>query len=187
MSTRSIIRPDARDLFDNSGISRAGLFQNMRAPWIDPPPGFQIINRRGTIAAPAVATQALITSFQCPQAMEAVIVAVMNVFFGNDAAGNNGSGTVTWQIDIDKPGLGSAATGGYFPPDFGSITTQLGSLVNGPWPVPGGIRLTERDTIRYKVTTSGAVGVGAPNFITAAFLGWYWPARLSILNVPIKK
>jgi hypothetical protein len=180
---KSIVRPDARDFFDNGGVSRAGLFRNMRAPWIDPPPGWVAINRRGSIAAPAVATQTLITSYQVPIAMNAIILAVMNVFFGNDAAGNNGSGTVTWTIDVNRPLTPPSNLLGYSPNDFSSIITQLGSLTQGPWPVPGGILLNEQDLIRYKVTTAGAVGVGAPNFITAAFLGWMWPARLSVPDV----
>jgi hypothetical protein len=178
--SRSIVRPDARDLYDNSGVSRAGLYRNLRAPWIDPPPGWVLVNRRGSISAPAINTLTLITSFQVPIAMNAIILAVMNVFFGNDAAGNNGSGTITWTIDVNRPIAPASNQLGYSPPDFSAIITQLGSLTQGPWPVPGGILLNEQDFIRYKVTTSGAVGVGAPNFITAAFLGWMWPARLPV-------
>jgi hypothetical protein len=179
---RGIVRPDARDVFDNQGISRADPYSGRGYPWVNAPPGYVLINRRGSIAAPANGTQALVVTFTVPQAMEAVVLFVLNVFFGSDNGGNNGSGSIVWVIDVNRP-LGAAGTGlGYVPPDFGNIVTQLGSLTQGPWPVPGGIHLNERDVINYKVTTTAPVGVGAPNFVTCALCGWMWPARLPAMN-----
>jgi hypothetical protein len=42
----------------------------------------------------------------------------------------------------------------------------------------------ERDTIRFKVTTVAPVGVGAPNYVSCAFVGYYWPARLPRMGKP---
>ncbi len=170
------LRPDARDLTNNSGNT---LLQPYKPPypWVDPPYGAILINRRATIPAPANGTQALITSFQCPQAMEGVILFCMNVFSGADAQGNAGSGNVTWSIDVNIP-LNATNSVGYAPPDFATITNQLGSFANGPWPIPGGIFIRDSDTIRYKVKTTAPVGVGAPNFVTGMLLGYYWPMYL---------
>jgi hypothetical protein len=175
-SSHGIVRPDARDVFDNEGVSRADPFAGRQYPWVTPPPGFVEINQVGSIAAPANGTQALVTSFTVPQAMNAIIVAILNQFTGADAGGNSGSGAIVWVIDINRP-LAAAGVG-YNPPGFGSITSQRGSLAQGPWPIPGGIYLAERDIIRYKITTAAPVGVAAPNYTTCAFLGWMWPARL---------
>jgi hypothetical protein len=82
---------------------------------------------------------------------------------------------VVWVIDINRP---LAATVGFSPPDFASITTQLGSFADGPWEVPGGILLSEQMIIRYKVTTTAPAGVGGANYVTGMFLGYMWPARL---------
>jgi hypothetical protein len=162
VTKKGIMRPDARDLRNNVGGTLAEAIP---------------INRRASIVAPAYGVQTLVTSFQVPQAMEAVINAILCKFDG--AGFTQGSGEITWVIDINRP-LGAGGAGlGYSPPDFSIITTQLGdNIQSGPWPVPGGIRLSERDTIRFKVTTGAPVGIGSPNLITCMFLGWYWPARL---------
>jgi len=173
---KGIMRPDARDLRNNVGGTLADPYYG-NYPWIYPPPEAIPINRRATIASPAYGVQAQVTSFQVPQAMQAVIEKIVCKFDG--AGFIQGSGTITWVIDINRPLGAGGALLGYSPPDFSSITTQLGDFINGfPWPVPGGIRLTERDTIRFKVTTGAPVGIGSPNLVTCMFLGWFWPSRL---------
>jgi hypothetical protein len=170
---KGIMRPDARDLRNNVGGALSDPYYG-NYPWIFPPPERITINRRGTIPSPAYGVQALVTSLQVPQAMQGVIDHVVCKFDGSGF--QSGSGAVTWVIDINNP-LG--ANLGYSPPDFSNITIQLGDFVNGlPWPIPGGIPLSERDTIRFKVTTVNPAGIGAPNLITCIFLGWYWPSRL---------
>jgi hypothetical protein len=181
VTKKGIMRPDARDLRNNVGGTLADPYYG-NYPWIYPPPEAIPINRRASIVAPAYGVQTLVTSFQVPQAMEAVINAILCKFDG--AGFTQGSGEITWVIDINRP-LGAGGAGlGYSPPDFSIITTQLGdNIQSGPWPVPGGIRLSERDTIRFKVTTGAPVGIGSPNLITCMFLGWYWPSRLQF---PVK-
>lgn len=170
------MRPDARDLRNNVGGTLADPYYG-NYPWIYPPPEAILINRRTTIPSPGYGVQTLVTSFQVPQAMEAVINQILCKFDGTGFI--QGSGSVTWVIDINRPLGAGGAQLGYSPPDFSIIQTQLGdNIQSGPWPVPGGIRLSERDTIRFKVTTASPVGIGAPNLITCAFLGWYWPSRL---------
>lgn len=170
---KGIMRPDARDLKNNVGGTLADPYYG-NYPWIYPPPEAILINRRNSIAAPGYGVQTLITSFQVPQAMEAVINAI--VFQTNDTTFVEGSGTMTGVIDINRPLGAGGAQLGYSPPDFSQILTTLGTL-QIPWPVPGGIRLSERDTIRFKVLDT-AGGIGAPYFISGFFLGWYWPSRL---------
>lgn len=171
-------RPDARDIFNNQGGSLANPY-NGQFPWVTPPQSATQINRRGSIAAPANGVQALVTSFQVPQAMEAVITKVVcKGVFGSPSPFVDGSGSIVWSIDVDRP-LG-ATTQGYNPPDFGSIVEQLGDNALGlPYPIPGGIRLGERQTIRFKVTTAAPIPQGAPNYIICIFLGWYYPVKLA--------
>ncbi len=171
---KGIMRPDARDLIDNVGGRMSDPYQG-NYPWIYAPPQATAINRRGTVVAPAYGNQVLVAEFDTPQAMQGVITHVVCKFDGSGFI--QGSGSINWVIDINNP-LG--ANLGYSPPDFSNILIQLGDFVNGqPWPIPGGIRLSERDQIRFKVTTAAPVGIGAPNYITCIFLGWYWPSRLA--------
>ena len=171
---KGIMRPDARDLKNNVGGTLADPYYG-NYPWIYPPPEAIPINRRGSIPAPGYGVQTLVTSFQVPQAMEAVITHI--VFLTTDTSFVEGSGTMIGVIDINRPLGAGGAQLGYSPPDFSQILTTLGTL-QIPWPVPGGIRLSERDTIRFKVTTAAPLGIGAPFFISGFFLGWYWPSRL---------
>jgi hypothetical protein len=174
---KGMMRPDARDLYNNVGGSMADPYYG-NYPWIYPPPEAILINRRFTIAAPAYGTQVLVTEFDVPQAMLAVITHLVCKFDGSGFY--QGSGAITWVVDINRPLGAGGAQLGYSPPDLSLITTQLGDFINGqPWPLPGGIRLSERDQLRFKVTTANPVGIGAPNYITCCFLGWYWPARLA--------
>jgi len=174
VTKKGIMRPDARDLLDNVGVRLSDPYQG-NYPWIYPPPQATPINRRNTVAAPGYGIQIQVTEFDVPQAMQGVITHIVCKFDGTGFV--QGSGAITWVIDINNP-LGASL--GYSPPDFSQITTQLGEFTLGfPWPVPGGIRLSERDQIRFKVTTAAPVGIGAPNYITCMFLGWYWPSRLA--------
>lgn len=174
VTKKGIMRPDARDLLNNVGGRLSDPYEG-NYPWVNPPPQRTPINRRGTIPSPAYGAQQLVTEFDVPQAMQAVITHVVCKFDG--AGFIQGSGDITWVIDINNP-LG--ANLGYSPPDFSNILIQLGDFVNGqPWPIPGGIALSERDQLRFKVTTNAVVGIGAPNYITCIFLGWYWPSRLA--------
>jgi hypothetical protein len=177
-SEKGMIRPDARDVFNNEGNSLANPY-NGQFPWVAPPQSATQINRRGNIAAPANGVQALVTSFQVPQAMEAVITHVVcKAVLGSPSPFVDGSGSITWTIDINRP-LG-ATSQGYNPPDFGTIVNQLGDNALGlPYPIPGGIRLNERDYIRLKVTTEAPIPVGAPYYIVGMLLGWFYPVKLA--------
>jgi hypothetical protein len=170
---KGVMRPDARDLVNNAGNSLANPY-NGNFPWVVPPQSAISISARGSVVAPANGTQVQICSFTVPQAMEAVINFIVCKVQGFTF--DEGSGQITWTVDIDRP-LGST-TVGYNPPFFGSITTELGSL-QIPFPIPSGIRLSERLTIRLKVTTTAPVPVGAPNYIIGMLIGWYYPTKLA--------
>lgn len=175
-----MLKPDATDLRNNVGNSLADPY-NGQFPWAIPPVAEQQIFQLASVAAPAYGTQVLLVSFQVPQAMEAVI---NHILLEYDGSGYTiGSGAITFSVDINRP-LG-ATTQGYNPPGWGSITTQLGQAIYHPWPIPGGIRLSERDTIRIKATTANPLGIGAPNYITAALIGWYYPIKLAFPNRPL--
>jgi hypothetical protein len=175
VTEKGVMRPDARDVINNAGNSLADPYHG-NYPWVVPPPVEQQIHQQSAVAAPAYGTQIQLVSFQVPQAMEAVIT---HVVFEYDGTGfTPGSGAAIWSIDINRP-LGATAQG-YNPPGWGQILTQLGNFGNGlPFPIPGGIRLSERDTIRIKVTTANPLGIGAPNYFNTALLGWYYPVKLA--------
>lgn len=176
---KGVMRPDARDLINNAGNSLANPY-NGNYPWVVPPQSAIAISARGTSPNPANGTQIIlgtapdVAQFIVPQAMEAVITAIVCAVTGFSF--DPGTAEVVWTVDINRP-LG-ATQQGYNPPFFGQINTTLGSF-QIPFPIPGGIRLHERDTIRVKVTTAAPTPVGAPNYITAMLLGWYYPTKLA--------
>jgi len=145
-------------------------------PWVDPPPNAVSFCSRGSIAAPAFgsANQAVVTSFTCPRNFRGVLKYILNVYTGSGF--DEGSGSITWVIDVNVPlSTGGVTPIGYGLNDYQSIVTTLGSLINGPWPVPGGVIFQDGDVLRYKVTTAAPVAVGAPNFVHCMLLGWIWP------------
>lgn len=178
-SEKGVMRPDARDLINNAGNSLANPYSG-QFPWVVPPLSAISISARGTSAAPANGTQIILgtapnlAQFTVPDAMEAAITHIVCVVSGFTF--DPGTTEVVWSVDINRP-LG-ATNLGYNPPFFGSINTELGSF-QIPFPIPSGIRLNERDTIRIKVTTAAPTPVGAPNYITGMLIGWYYPTKLA--------
>jgi hypothetical protein len=179
-SEKGVTRPDGRDVFNNAGNSLADPYQG-NYPWVIPPPTFQQIFEENSVAAPAYGTQVQLTSFTVPQAMEAIINYIVLEYDGSGYT--IGSGAITYSVDINRP-LG-ATTQGYNPPGWGAILSQLGNVMYQPWPIPGGIRLYERDTIRIKALTANPLGIGAPNYITGILMGWYYPVKLPFPVQPL--
>lgn len=145
-------------------------------PWVEMPPGAVPFSARGSIAAPAYgsANQAVVASFPCPRNFAGVLQYILNVYTGSGYV--EGSGSVSWVIDVNTPLSGLGVTPiGYGLSDYQNIVTTLGSLANGPFPIAGGVFFRDGDFLRYKVTTAAPVGVGAPNFCHAMLIGWIWP------------
>jgi hypothetical protein len=84
---------------------------------------------------------------------------------------------ILYTVDIDRPliaGVGSLLTAGYDEKDFGNVPIQVGSFLYGnPWPVE--FRHTSGEIIRVKGSSVANVGVGAPNYLLAALVGFEWP------------
>ena len=82
-------------------------------------------------------------------------------------------GDILYTVDVDRP-LG-LLTAGYDVKDYGNVPIQVGSLLFQPWPVE--FRHASGEILRVKGTSIANVGVGAPNFLLAALVGFEWPAR----------
>jgi hypothetical protein len=158
-------------------VRRGARYDEERAPypWVMMPPGGISFFAKGSLPAPAYGTanQIELCSYEVQDNWEGVLLDVMNLYTDNAGTFVQGSGDIVWSIDIDRP-LGSPLQTGRWLPDYFQIITQLGDL-SEPWPVRGGWRMKQGETYRYKVYTVANVGVGAPNFVHAALLGWTWP------------
>jgi len=88
-------------------------------------------------------------------------------------------GDILYTVDVDRPlivGTGSLLTAGYDEKDFGNVPIQVGSFLYGkPWPVE--FRHASGEMIQVKGVSVANVGVGAPNYLLAALVGFEWPAR----------
>ena len=83
-------------------------------------------------------------------------------------------GDILYTVDVDRP-LG-LPTAGYDEKDFGNVPIQVGSFTVRPWDVE--FRHQSGEVIRVKGTSIANVGVGAPNYLLAALVGFEWPAQL---------
>lgn len=143
-------------------------------PWLFPPFAAVRYSARGSIAAPALGVQTLVTSYKVPQGMYAVLTSMLFRYDGSGFV--DGSGDVLGVLDVNTP-IGVPMSSGRPVPYYGSILTNLGSFAAGPWPVDGGLIFKDEDEIRLKVTLGGAVAVGAPNYVHGVLNGWVWDAR----------
>lgn len=144
-------------------------------PWIAIPPGGVSFFAKGSAPAPAygVGNQIILCEYKIPIAFEGVLTDVMNEYTDAMATFVEGSGDIVWDYDVNRPLAAPLSTGRYLN-DYFNVTTKLGDLQQ-PWPVRGGIRLKQGDTIRLKVYTVNTVSVGSPAFMHGSLLGWIWP------------
>lgn len=127
----------------------------------------------GAVVSPAygAGNQVQLVEHTVPANYEALFTGIVLGYAGAPAAL---PGDILYTVDIDRP-LGVTATG-YNEKDFELIALELGSFVTGfLWPVE--FRHTSGEQIRIKGQTVANVGVGGGNFLTAALVGFEWPAR----------
>lgn len=141
-----------------------------------PPPDANRVFAANSIAAPLVATQTVVTSYQVSIGMQFALIGIVQIFNGTGFV--DGSGDIAWVNDIDvTPGV--TVPQGYPLQGFGLLNFQLGSL-QYPWPLGDQWGMPEilkaGQIVRNKVTTSAAITPGEPNFFISIFLGWEWPA-----------
>jgi hypothetical protein len=118
-------------------------------------------------------TQALLLTFQTRANWFFVAVGIVLGFQGGGNA--PGPGDVLYTVDIDAPLVNPAGTG-YIEKDYGAVPFPIGNLTFGlPWPVEW--KHNNGETLRVKGTPIANMGIGAGNFLTAALVGWEWPAE----------
>lgn len=158
---------------ENANLARPSYRDLWPYPWVYPPPGFQRFHVRGSIESPvAAATFTTVCEYQCPPGFVGVLVKIMNVFTGVNFI--EGSGDALWRIDINRPSNATLATG-YDLQDYSSIVTTLGSFAQMLEIVPS--IFEDGQTIRYKFRNVQNIGVGTPNFVHCALMGYIYPMR----------
>lgn len=167
------------NLYALRGARAVSEFSQWEAPypWTKEgrPFGAVSFSARDSIAAPALATQTLVCSYTVPQGMWGVFTSFLCRYIGSGFV--EGSGDITYAIDINKP-ISVTLTSGHSVPYYGNIITNLGSFEDGPWPIDGHVILRDGDELRLKVTiNNAAIGVGAPNYVHGALNGWVWDAK----------
>lgn len=141
--------------------------------WEKPQAHCEPVQRILCIPTPAQGVQTVVVSLIVP----AGFMFVMKGMLQNFATGNNpspfvdGSGDILWTIDVDIP-IGATNLSGYPIADFSNMQDERGSKL-GPWEVPGYRVFEQYQHLRYKVTTSANIPVGAPNFIRCGLFGWW--------------
>lgn len=164
-------------LTDSAAVRRGARNdeQSSPYPWVMIPPGGVSVFEHGSFPTPAygAGNQITLCTYVVPDGWEGVLSDVMVLLLDPNGNFVEGSGSVLWDIDIDRP-LAAALSTGRFLPNYHSITTRLGDLTR-PWPVRGGWRMKQGETYRIKFQTVNTVTVGAPAFVHGALLGWVWP------------
>lgn len=156
-------------------------------PWSFAPPGSMPLAMRGTIGLPAKNTQTQVCSFNVPVGKLGYLDSLMLQI--QDTNYVEGLGFAEWAVLVNQPAAATFAIGrpavGY-----GLVTTQFGSIANGPVKLPFGVLLGSNDTLYIHITVpdpplsgggvgSNPLGVGFPSSTTCWGLGWIWPADKS--------
>jgi hypothetical protein len=145
-----------------------------------PPPQAIRQEPEGIIPSPFPGVTTVVLSYQVPDGFQFLLTGLFQVYSG--ASFVLGSTDITWLLDINTPvALPSGGTTQGYPVQQLSPSNlpKGGMLVNpaclfAPWPLPKPEPLNSLDTLRSKVTTTGAIPVGAPNFFITIFMGWMW-------------
>jgi hypothetical protein len=150
-------------------------------PWSYPPPGSEALSMRGTIALPAQGVQTQVCSFNVPVGKLGYLDSLMlSIVDGNYV---EGLGFATWAVLVNQP-AGATFAIGRPAQGYGNITTQFGSIADGPIKLPYGVLLGSDDTLYIHITIPAApvsgganpLNVGYPSTTTCWGLGWIWPA-----------
>lgn len=147
--------------------------------WELPPYDSQNVNVSKAVVAPANGTLTELLSYTVPDGYQFRLRYILLTYTGT--AFVDGTSQVTWNVDVDIPvPPGGSVTipiipSGYRIPDFASINWHLGSLENGPWPVPGRMVFMPQKVLRVKATTVAPFPAGATVRFLSMFVGWLYP------------
>jgi len=141
-------------------------------PWDLAPSNSKPVYQAASIAAPAVATQAIVVQYSVPDGFQFAFKARLNFFSGGGLV--IGAGSATWTTDVNTP-LGATIAQGWPVEGMQAETWPVGSLVAGPWPVLWYLVFQPLDIVRVKVLTTADIMPGAPNYFISALMGWIWP------------
>jgi hypothetical protein len=153
---------------------------------IFPPPQAIRVNKEGIIPSPAPgpANQAIILEYHVPDGFQFAFTGLIQIYAGSGFT--LGSTDITWVLDINTA-LGSPGGGnfqGYPVQQLSPSNIPKGGVspspfsVFAPWPLSMPEILGPLDVLRSKVSTTGAIPPGAPNFFLTIFLGWIWESTL---------
>lgn len=123
---------------------------------------------KGSIPAPALGVLTQIFEYLVPEGQTLVINGDMHSYSGSGFT--EGSGGIIWGIDVNEP-IGNTLVTGRPIAQWIASGGDLQRVVDVP-----PVQIRGGDTIRYKVIlTDPMVGVGLPNMIHAALVGWLYP------------
>jgi hypothetical protein len=133
----------------------------------------QPVHARAAIVCPAVGTSnTLVIAYTVPKGFSFVLQGIVCLYTGTTAPVEGDSDSLLYRL---------RANSAFFVRDFGLIATTLGSLTNGPYPIPGGVKLDAGTLLELVVTVPAASGIatGGINRIHGHLIGIEWAAVAS--------
>jgi hypothetical protein len=148
-----------------------------------PPPQAIRVEPESSIPSPFPGVTTIILEYQVPDGYQMVLTGLIQIYAGTGFI--LGSDDITWLLDINTP-LSTPTTPAGTPlqgypvqqmspshlPKGGVLPSP--ACLFAPWPLPMPEPLNGLDILRSKVTTTGNIPAGSPNFFITIFLGWMW-------------
>jgi hypothetical protein len=151
---------------------------------IFPPPQAVRVEPEGILPSPAPGVTSIILQYQVPDGFQFVFTGLIQIYAGTGFT--LGSNDIQWLLDINTP---LTVPAGGTPQGYPVQALSPSNLPKGgvlaspaclfaPWPLPMPEVLGPLDILRSKVTTTGTISPGAPNYFITVFLGWMWESTL---------
>jgi hypothetical protein len=144
-------------------------------PRVDVPRQGDYVHVRNSIECPAAGNQDVeVINYTVPAGFNLVFSHILCFYLGvsNPPDYEGDANQLFYSVMIDNT---------FFAKQFDQITSSLGSLNNGPYPIPGHMFFEENRLIQGLVTVPAlsSIATGEGNRIHFHLIGWQWPLVLA--------
>jgi len=177
MAARVMLNPQFSgvDLVKSADKERQDREKRSEWPYLHlfPPPNSIPVNQitQTPVGVPAIGLTAVALAYRVPSGYQFIMTGIVQNIYGSAV----NPGDVTWTVDRNKP-VGIADSQGMGVQGLINVPVPLGSFPFGViWEFKRPYEFEPLDLVQSKATNVASGGVGLPNALISAFLGYLIP------------